>query len=199
MGPEARRGFAGCRWLLLVVLVSTACKGAAPPAAGPASTFEPRPAAESPGPPTTLRVVLQLQNDGTFRLVSADPKRGSVTPGPSVAEHREALAEGRVRLVEYTARDAKGDILATGTFLVPLVAVSEFQDPEAETRLRHAEEKLTNPTVRVSLPYQASVATIAFEALQPDAGTDPRDWKRAPMGAVKVALPAPPQGEPPPR
>ena len=198
MSPEARSGFAGWRWLLVVLLASSACKEAPQPGAEPELTLTPRPAVESSGPPTTIRLVVQLQNDGTFRMVAAEPRHGSPTPEPSIADNRQALLDGHVRLVAYTARDDTGNIVATGRFLVPMTAVSEFQDPADETRLRHSEEKLTNPTVRVSLPYQASMATIAFEALAPEAGVEPGEWKRTAMGEVTVSLP-PPQDRPQPR
>jgi hypothetical protein len=123
-------------------------------------------------------------------MISAEPRRGEVTPDPSVDDNRPALAEGRAKLVEYSARNAAGQVVATGRFIVPLVAVSEFQDPNAATRIRHSEERLTTPTVRVALPYQASIATIAFDSLEPSASAEPREWKRTAMGEFKVALAA---------
>jgi hypothetical protein len=126
-------------------------------------------------------------------MISAEPRRGEVTSEPSVEDNRSALAEGRAKLVEYSARNASGLVVAVGRFIVPMVAVSEFQDPAAANRVRHAEERLTTPTVRVSLPYQESVATIAFESLEPNASAEPKTWKRTTMGEVKVTLPAPAQ------
>jgi hypothetical protein len=126
-------------------------------------------------------------------MISAEPRRGEVTPEPSVEDNRQALAEGRARLVEYSARNASGLVVAVGRFIVPLVAVSEFQDPDAATRIRSAEERLTTPTIRVSLPYQESIATLAFESLEPNASAEPKEWKRTTMGEVKVVVPAPAQ------
>jgi hypothetical protein len=185
-----------CQWLLVVLLASVGCSEATPPeTTEPRVTLEPRPAAQSPGPPTTVRLVLQLQTDGTFRMISAEPRRGEVTPDPSIEENRPALADGRARLVEYSARNDSGQVVATGRFIVPLVAVSEFQDPNAATRIRHAEERLTTPTIRVAIPYQASIAMIAFESLEPNASAEPKEWKRTKMGEVKVSLSA--QSQPP--
>ena len=194
MASHARCGLCHSLWLFVVLLAAVGCADATPQAgADPEVRLDPRPATQSPGPPTTIRLVLQLQQDGTFRVISADPRRGEVTSEPSVEDNRSALAEGRAKLVEYSARNASGLVVAVGRFIVPLVAVSEFQDPNAANRVRHAEERLTTPTVRVSLPYQESIATVVFESLEPDASAEPRNWKRTPMGEVKMALPAQPQ------
>jgi|KBSMisStandDraft_5_1062788.scaffolds.fasta_scaffold539618_1 hypothetical protein len=189
MGSQARSGLRHRHVLLVVLLASVSCSEATPPGALDSQvTLEPRPAAQSSGPPTTIRLVLQLQQDGTFRMISAEPRRGEVTPDPSVEDNRPALAEGRAKLVEYSARNAGGEVVATGRFIVPLVAVSEFQDPNASTRIRHSEERLTTPTIRVAVPYQASIAMIAFDSLEPGASAEPREWKRTTMGEVKVPL-----------
>jgi hypothetical protein len=175
----------------VVLLASVGCSEATPSGTPePEVILDPRPAEQSPGPATTIRLVLQLQQDGTFRIISAEPRRGEVTPEPSVEDNRPALADGRAKLVEYSARNADGLVVAIGRFIVPLVAVSEFQDPNAATRIRHAEERLTTPTIRVALPYQESIATISFENLEPNASAEPRQWKRTTMGEVRVVLPA---------
>jgi len=150
--------------------------------------LEPRPAQPSPGPPTTLRLVVQLQSDGTLAVVSALPKRGTVEE-PSIEENRKALLDGKLRLVEYRAADAAGLALVSGYFLLPITAVSEYQDPNVETRIRRQEEQIVQkPTVKVSVAYQPGIATIAFEGLEPVAGADVKRWKRTPMGQVRVNI-----------
>ena len=185
MASQARSGLRRCHVLLVVLLASLGCSKATPPGAlEPQMTVEPRPAAQSPGPPTTIRLVLQLQQDGTFRMISAEPRRGEVTPDPSVDDNRPALAEGRARLVEYSARNAAGQVVSTGRFIVPLVAVSEFQDPNASTRIRHSEERLTTPTIRVAVHIRPrlprSPSTAWSQAPAPSRGSGSgRRWARS--------------------
>jgi hypothetical protein len=123
-------------------------------------------------------------------MISAEPRRGEVTPDPSIEDNRQALMDGRAKVVEFNARNAAGQVVTTGRFIVPLVAVSEYQDPDAETKIRHAEERLTTPMIRVAVPYDASIAIIAFEGLEPDPNIQPKEWKRTKMGEVKVTLPS---------
>jgi hypothetical protein len=64
-------------------------------------------------------------------------RRGEVTAHPSVDDNRRLWRKGRARLVEYSARNAAGQVVSTGRFIVPLVAVSEFRirtlRPESDT------------------------------------------------------------------
>jgi hypothetical protein len=125
-------------------------------------------------------------------MVSSEPRRGEPTPDPSIDEHRQALSDGRARLVEYQARDATGRAIASGRFVLPLVAESEFQDPQAAARIRRSEERLTTPTIRIAIPYQASIASVVFERVEPTAGAEAKDWKRSPMGQISLSVqPAP--------
>lgn len=173
-------------FIALAVLTVIACGQATENGVARKTTLQPQPAVPSPGAPTTLRVVLQLQTDGTLQLVSAEPKRGSLET-PALDENRDKLLSGALRLVEYRATDAAGTILATGLFFLPLKAESEFQDPNVETRLRRREETvIPPPTVKVSIPYRAEITRIGFQGLEPDAQTDARQWKRIPMGEVTV-------------
>ena len=157
-------------------------------AGGPVIRLQPQPAQESPGPPTTLRLVLQVQPDGRVRLVSSTPKRGSIDTPPE-AETRQDAIEGRVRLVDYVGRDAAGAVVLRGQLTIPATAVAEFQDPQVSTGIRRGEEPLAAPTVRVSIPYQPSLATISFERLEPDRDAPIETWKRLPMGEVSIAKP----------
>ncbi len=186
MVTRAARVFSGRRWLVVPFLVLAACNGGADNAAEPKVILQPKPAAPSPGPPTGLRLVLRLEPDGRFRLLSATPRRGSVDE-PAKAENRPALLAGDLRMVEYTAKDAKGATLVTGFFVVPMTAVAEYQDPENEAGLRSTEERLTTPTVRASIPYRPDIATITFQGLEPNPAAEPREWKRVPMGEAALA------------
>jgi hypothetical protein len=185
------------RYLPLALMVAIACNTSPQPVTERQVTLEPRPASPSPGPPTTIRLVLQLQQDGTFRVVSAAPRRGELPAEPSVAESRQALVDGRAKLIEYRAQATSGEVLATGRFVVPLVAESEFQDPNAANRIRHAEERLTTPTVKVSLPYRESIASVSFESLEPIPGAELNAWNRSAMGNVSLSL-QPSQDQSPP-
>jgi hypothetical protein len=167
-----------------------------------AISLKPVKAQESPGPPTTLRLVLRLQPDGRVQLISTDAKRGSVQKLPENAIGQDAI-EGRHRVVEYTARDRAGAVVATGRFTIPVKAVAEFQDPDVRTRIRRAEEPLATPTVRVSIPYHPSIATISFEQLDPNRDVPIEKWIRKPLGEVSVSPSAEPgqqqpQQQPPP-
>jgi hypothetical protein len=182
--------------LSLLLLVHLACGPPGEPQADTVIKLEPQPAKESPGPPTTLRLVLRLQPDGQVQLISADPRRGSMEKPPESGIRQDAI-DGRVRLVEYTARNKAGSVVATGRFTIPAVAVAEFQDPNARTRIRRAEEPLATPTVRVSIPYDPSVVTIAFEQLEPNRDAAMETWKRKPLGEVSVPPSSPDTGEQP--
>lgn len=172
--------------LAVCLLAQLACGGSAEPVNGPAVRLQPRPAQPSPGPPTTLRLVLQVQPDGQVRLVSSTSRRGSIETPPAAKMRQDAI-EGRVRLVDYVGRDAAGLVVVRGQVSIPATAVAEFQDPQARTRIRRAETPLAAPTIRVSVPYQPSLATISFERLEPNRDAPVETWTRIPMGQVSVA------------
>jgi hypothetical protein len=178
--------------LALCLLVQFACSPAEDPDSGPAIRFQAQPAQAPPGPPTTLRLVLQVQPDGQVRLISNTASRGSIDTPPEAKIRQDAI-EGRVRIVDYIGRDAAGAVVVRGQLTIPATAVAEFQDPQASTRIRRSEEPLVAPTVRVSVPYQPSLATISFERLEPNGDAPIETWKRTPMGQVSVANPAAPQ------
>ena len=169
----------------LCLVAHLACGPPAEPQDRPPIKLEPRPAKESPGPPTTFRLVLQLQPDGRVQLISTDAKRGSVEKPPDSGTGQDAI-EGRVRLVQYTARDKAGSVVATGRFTIPVIAVAEFQDLEVPTRIRGREQPLTTPTVKVSIAYHPSIATISFEQLEPTRDAPIETWKGKPIGEVTV-------------
>lgn len=171
--------------LVACLLAQLGCSTPEEPRSGPAIRLQPRPAQPSPGPPTTLRVVLQVQPDGQVRLISSTARRGSVDTTSETKMRQDAL-EGRVRVIDYTGRDAAGVVVVRGTVTIPATAVAEFQDPEASTRIRRREEPLAAPTIRVSIPYRASLATISFERLEPNRDAPMDTWKRIPMGDVSV-------------
>ena len=181
--------------LLLYLLVQLGCGPPGEPQAETPITLEPRVAQESPGPPTTLRLVLQLQPDGRVQLISSTAKRGSIAEPPPTT--RQDAIDGRLRLIEYVARDAAGQVVATGRFTMPAVAVAEFQDPNGRTRIRRREEPLATPTVRVSIPFRPSISTISFERLEPDPDAPTETWKRTPFGEVTIS-PMPLEQAPPP-
>ncbi len=181
--------------LALCLLAHLACSPTEEPEGGPAIRLQPRPAQASLGPPTTLRLVLQVQPDGQVRLISSSARRGSIDAPPE-AKTREDANEGRVRLVDYVGRDAAGAVVVRGQLTIPATAVAEFQDQQVSTRIRRGEEPLPTPTVRVSVPYQPSLATISFERLEPNRDAPIEAWKRIPMGEVSVAKPPSPQAPP---
>lgn len=178
--------------LLAAALTAAACGQPIEDAAQVELELEPQPAVASEGPPTTLRLVLQLEGD-RFRLISADPRRGNVSR-PDIEARSDDLLDGSVRLIAYSATDAAGLLLASGFFIVPMQAVTEFQDLSVETRVRRRTEPLVNPTVRVGVPYSEAISTLSFDALEPRAEIDPRKWPRVPMGRVSLADPG--QDEP---
>lgn len=113
------------------------------------------------------------------------PRRGS-PDAPRLDARRQELLTGALRLVEYTARDAKGTPLITGLIVVPMTAIAEYQDPEKDTGLRSEEERLSTATVRASIPYRAGIASIAFQQLEPDPKTEPQSWQRRPIGEAPI-------------
>jgi hypothetical protein len=181
----ARAGLA-CGLLLLAALAAGACRKETDAGSAPLLTLEARPATASPGPPTTLRLVLRLEKAGQFTLLSATPRRGSIRQ-PNLAERRQDLLAGRLRLVEYTALDPGGLPIGSGLFTVPVSAVSEFQDLNVETRVRRREEPLTDPVVKISIVYRPEIAAVAFQGLEPDAKAETQLWRRLPMGQVSLA------------
>lgn len=176
----------GC--LILAALLAFGCGNEVENQPKSKLVLDPQPAKPSPGPPTTLRLVVELQPDGTLGVVSADPERGLVEP-PPIEDKRNELLQGKVRLVEYRALDAAGAVIATGSFLFPVTAISEYQDPNVETRIRRQEELvIANPAMKISIAYRPEIAMIAFEGLVPDAQADVKSWRRTPMGQVRVNL-----------
>lgn len=187
------------RALMTVVLlaVQLGCGPSGPDDGPPPLTLKPQPATPSPGPPTSLRLVLQFQRDTGVRLVSATPRRGSIDKPPDPAAIQQDLTEGRVRLVEYTMRDRAGAVMATGTFTLPVTAIAEFQDPDVRTQIRRSEEPLASPTITLSIPYQAATATVTFQSVEPGPEADARTWKRVPLG--EITIPAAPVAQEAPR
>ncbi len=183
--------------LALCLLAQLACSPTEDPGGGPDIRLQAQPAQVSPGPPTTLRLVLQVQPDGQLRLISSTASRGSIDTPPEAKTRQDAI-EGRMRIIDYVARDAAGAVVGRGQLTIPATAVAEFQDPQASTRIRRSEEPLAAPTVRVSIPYQPSLATISFERLEPNRDAPMEAWKRIPMGQVSVASPPAPQAPPAP-
>ena len=171
--------------LAICLLALLGCSPAREPEGAPTVRLQAQPAKPSPGPPTTLRMVLQVQADGQVRLISSTPRRGSIDTPPEAKTRQDAI-EGRVRIVDYVGRDAAGAIVVRGQLTIPATAVAEFQDPQSSTRIRRREEPLAAPTVSVSIPYQASLATISFERLEPNRDAPIQAWKRISMGVVSV-------------
>lgn len=146
----------------------------------PLVTLNPQDAAPSPGPPTVWRLVLQLK-DGEVKVATALPRRGSVDK-PNI--DAELLLAGKAVLLEYRMVDDTGGQLATDHIVIPLTAVAEFQDPNIDNKLRRQDEILTDPWIRVTLPFDASVAAIEFSRVEPDAARDVKLWTRTPLNTV---------------
>ena len=129
MASQVRGGFHTRHWLLLAFLASAACRAATPPGAAEAElpSLSPRRNLKDRRPRSAS--FFNCSKTAGSTCVSADPRRGEVTPDPSVEDNRPALAGGDAKLVEYRARNAAGQVVATGRFIVPMIAVSEFQDP----------------------------------------------------------------------
>lgn len=187
------------RALMTVVLLSVhlGCGPSGADDSPPPLTLKPQPATPSPGAPTTLRLVLQFQRDSGVRLVSATPRRGSIDEPPDPAAIRQDLIEGRLKLVEYAVRDRAGVVMATGTFTLPMTAIAEYQDPDVRTGIRRSEGPIANPTITVSVPYQAEAATVIFQSVEPGPQADVRTWRRAPLG--EVTIPSSPAAQDAPR
>lgn len=170
--------------LLLFLSLAVGCERPIEDATDTKLTLEAQEAVASPGPPTTLRLVLQYE-DNNFTVISADPKRGSILE-PAIEENHRPLLDGDARLIEYSARDISGAVLVTGYFILPMTAVSEFQDLEVETLVRRREEPLPNPVIKVAIPFESSISTVGFDSLEPDDETHPLKWKRVPLGEVSI-------------
>lgn len=179
--------------LLAVLGLAAGCEKPIEDATETELTLEASEAVASPGPPTTLRLVLQFEGDH-FTVVSADPKRGSIL-APAIVENHQSLLDGNARLIEYSARDASGAVLVTGYFILPMTAVSEYQDLDVETRVRRREERLSSPVVKVAIPFDRSIATVGFDGLEPDDDTHPMKWERLPLGEVAVGFQSDPQDD----
>lgn len=180
--------------LVAILALAVGCETPIEDAAETELVLEAQEAVPSPGPPTTLRLVLQFEGDH-FNVISADPKRGSVL-APAIAENHRSLLDGDARLIEYSARDVSGAVLVTGFFILPMTAVSEFQDLDVETRIRRREERLSSPVIRVAIPFDRSIATIGFDGLEPDDDTHPMKWERVSLGEVVLEPRRDPQKDP---
>jgi hypothetical protein len=173
--------------LVVCLLPLLACSPDRAPEGVPPIRLQARPAQASPGPPTTLRLLLEVRPDGQVRLMSVTPRRGSIDT-PTEAQMRQDAIAGRVRIVDYVGRNAAGAVVVRGQVTIPAVAVAEFEDPQSRTRIRRRDQPLTGPTtVRVTVPYSAALATVSFERLEPNRDAPVSAWKRVPMGTVPVA------------
>jgi hypothetical protein len=120
-----------------------------------------------------------------FELVTAAPKRGTVTEVDLEAE-RADLLDGDSELFQYLARSAAGANLVSGFFVVERTAVAEFQDPQVEERVRRQEQPLDEPVVRIAIPYHPELVTVDFTALSPDPEAPAEQWKGTSMGTVRI-------------
>jgi len=158
----------------------------------------PKPAAPSPGPPTTLRVVIRVE-DGNVTVLSATPKRGNdFDAGADVFAHR--VIEEKSRALRYEILDASAAVLSSGYVAVPKVAVAEFLDRDVRHKIVRAEQPLTSAVVNAAIPYVPGATKLRFVELTPDAGTPVESWKATLL--TTVDLPAtndsPPPGDVPP-
>lgn len=169
---------------LFVLLSVTGCKPALEDATSHTLTLEPKESVTSPGPYTTIRLILRLVDD-RFQLVSAIPRRGSIIE-PDILSNRVSLLLETKFLVEYYSLDDAETVLTTGYFFTPLEATVEYLDPNVRYKIIRKAEPISKPVVQVSIPYDDAVASIEFMRLEPDADEPPDKWTRITLGQVQL-------------
>jgi hypothetical protein len=179
------------RTILAGLLLSAMLAGCAPDSgkersAATTTQLVPKPAAPSPGPPTTLRVVMRIEN-GNVTVLSASPKRGNeFDAGIDVFAHR--VLENKLRALRYEILDANAAVIGAGLVSVPKVAVAEFLDKDVRHKIVRAEQPLTSAVITTAIPYSPEARQLRFVELTPDANLPVESWKATPL--TTVALPA---------
>ena len=148
----------------------------------PLVMLTPQDAKPSTGPPTVWRLVLQFK-DGEVNVATSLPRRGSVDT-PQV--DAKALLDGKAILLEYSLLDDAGNQLASDQIVIPLTAVAEFQDPDNEDRLSRQEDTLTDPWIRVTLPFYANATAVEFSRVEVDPDNEIAQWTRLPLNTVTL-------------
>lgn len=143
-----------------------------------------REAEVSPGPATALRLVIQF-SDNEVKVLSALPRRSTVRE-PKI-NPSDLLANEAV-MIAYRALDARGQVLSDGLVVIPLVTRAEFQDLQSENKLQRFEERLVDPVIKVSIPFDAGMTSLVFSRLEPDEKTDVERWERVPLNTVLLNL-----------
>ena len=144
----------------------------------------PKPATPSPGPPTTLRVVMRVEN-GNVTLISASPRRGNdFNAGNDVFAHR--VLEEKSRALRYEILDASAAVLGSGYVAVPTVAVAEFLDNDVRHKIVRAEEPLKSAVVSAAIPYSAAARQLRLTELTPDATVPVESWRATPLTTIDL-------------
>jgi hypothetical protein len=154
----------------------------------------PKPAAPSPGPPTTLRVVMRIEN-GNVTVLSASPKRGNeFNAGNDVFAHR--VIEDKSRALRYEILDASAAVIGSGLVAVPKVAVAEYLDKDVRHKIVREEQPLTSAVITTAIPYSPEARQLRFLELTPDAKLPVESWKATPLTTVDLpaANDVPPTG-----
>ena len=185
-------------FLLCALLTGCAPDSGKERSAATTTHLVPKPAAPSPGPPTTLRVVIRVE-DGNVTVLSASPKRGNdFDAGADVFAHR--VIEEKSRALRYEILDASAAVIGSGYVAVPKVAVAEFLDRDVRHKIERAEQPLTSAVVSAAIPYLRGASRLRFVELTPDASTPVEIWKATVL--TTVDLPATgdsPPGDVPPK
>jgi hypothetical protein len=157
----------------------------------------PKPATPSPGPPTTLRVVMRIEN-GNVTLLSASPKRGNEFDAGSDAFAHSVLEE-KARALRYEILDANAAVIGSGYVAVPKVAVAEFLDRDVRHKIVRAEQPLSSAVVNAAIPYSPQARKLRFVELTPDAKAPVESWSATPLTTVDLPTSEPtPTGTAPP-
>jgi len=191
------------RTILASFLLSVLLAGCAPDSgkersAATTTQLVPKPATPSPGPPTTLRVVIRVEN-GNVTLLSASPKRGNeFDAGSEVFAHR--VLEEKARALRYEILDASAAVIGSGYVAVPKVAVAEFLDKDVRHKIVRAEQPLTSAVVTAAIPYSPGARKLRIAELTPDAKSPVESWPATVLTTVDLPAPndSPPTGVVPP-
>jgi hypothetical protein len=179
-------------WTILACLVASAalagCSRDSDDERSAATTTQlvPKPAEPSPGPPTTLRVVMRVEN-GNVTLLSASPKRGNdFNGGNDVLAHR--IIEEMARALRYEILDVNAAVIGTGVVSVPKAAIAEYLDKDVRHKIVREEQPLSSVVVSAAIPYSPLARKLRFLELTPDANQPIESWKSTPL--MTVDLPA---------
>lgn len=171
------------RFCLPLLCLAASC-ATAPLVLEPRRELRPTPISAPAGDPTVTWLLLRYRN-GNFELVTSTAKRGTLTVDHT-ADRLSDLRAGDAMLIDYRIIDPQRPE-RTGSFIVDLVSISEYQDDDVPYRIRIAGwTRIEEPLVAVKTPFANAGATIELARRESAGGDDPRAWRQISAGSIVI-------------